>query len=268
MDNKEVIVEMNGEKAHFSYYEYKNYDSAKNKFKKHMHYKYEMLFIRNGNLDYTIEDTTYLLKKGDLLLIKPNKYHFVKAITTAPYCRFCMIFPKKLVEEQLLNDVYNNAEIIHLENGSDTEKLFDVFYDSLSDDNQEALKMLYNCFLQLILYNIKKSFQSQKPLHEFQYKHDNNLISYINKNFITINKIEDISKAIFVSPSFINHYFKKNLDISCMKFVQQKKIFHARNLIESGRKPTDVYLECGFSNYVTFYRQYISIFGHSPHKTI
>ena len=38
----------------------------------------------------------------------------------------------------------------------------------------------------------------------------------------------------------------------------------ARRLIRRGRRPTDVFTECGFNDYATFFRNYKSYFGYAP----
>lgn len=252
----------------FSYWEYQTTDPAIYKMKKHMHPQHELLFLWDGNITYTIEDKTYHAKKGDLLLIKPSVYHFVKQITSAQYCRFCFMFNKSFADETLLNDVFGTNEIVSFQKDSAIEKLFYLLYEAIQGEDKSQVKNLCYCYLYNILFSIKKSdkLSSASTTGKTSYINTNgyNLINYINNNFTKINKIEDISNAIFLSTSFINHYFKDNLDISPMRFIRNKKILLAYNLIESGQRPTDVYLECGFSNYVTFYRQYIAIFGHPP----
>ena len=254
--------------VYFSYFEYQKNDKTIKNLPKHMHLFYEVLFVWEGSFTYVIEDKTYHVKRGDLILINQSTYHFIKEISSDTYCRFCFHFPKNFIEENLLNKVFANSTIISIDAGSTIEKLFYSYYLSIQDESVENVKTLYFCYLYSILFSINKDYISKHSNSVGKKAHINtngyNLINYINNNFTKINKIEDISKEIFLSPSFINHYFKNNLDISPMRFIRNKKILHAYNLIENGQRPTDVYLECGFSNYVTFYRQYLSIFGHPP----
>ena len=35
-------------------------------------------------------------------------------------------------------------------------------------------------------------------------------------------------------------------------------------IIESGEKPTEIFAECGFSNYPSFFRAYRAFYGFSP----
>ena len=58
--------------------------------------------------------------------------------------------------------------------------------------------------------------------------------------------------------------FKNEMGIGIMQYVRNKKVLLANRMIREGEKPTDIYLECGFSNYTSFYRAFYAYFGASP----
>ena len=43
-----------------------------------------------------------------------------------------------------------------------------------------------------------------------------------------------------------------------------KRLSKAQKLIIEGEKPTSIYVECGFTDYGTFFRNYTSYFGYTP----
>jgi AraC-like DNA-binding protein len=90
------------------------------------------------------------------------------------------------------------------------------------------------------------------------------IIDYINANLTTIKTMDDIADALFFSKSYLGHLFKKETNMGIMEYVRNKKVVRAHTLILNGEKPTEIYLECGFSNYPSFYRAYTSFFGFSP----
>ena len=53
-----------------------------------------------------------------------------------------------------------------------------------------------------------------------------------------------------------------------MTFINNQRLNLAKSLIEKGEKPTKIYLDCGFSNYPTFYRAFKAKFGYKPNETI
>ena len=41
-------------------------------------------------------------------------------------------------------------------------------------------------------------------------------------------------------------------------------MIYAKRLLDEGKKPTDVYSLCGYSDYSTFFKAYTKRFGQSP----
>ena len=54
------------------------------------------------------------------------------------------------------------------------------------------------------------------------------------------------------------------MNIGIMEYVRNKKVLLANRKIKHGKKPTEIYIECGFSNYPSFYRAYSEYFGYPP----
>ena len=43
-----------------------------------------------------------------------------------------------------------------------------------------------------------------------------------------------------------------------------QRLLAAQNLLTDGESPSKVFEKCGFNDYTTFYRNYVSFFGHPP----
>ena len=87
-------------------------------FSMHVHNMYELLYFVEGDATQVIEDRKYKLKKGDLVLIRPFQYHFIRIDSPKKYERYNILFDpvKHLVDGA--ERVQNDAEVIKLaENG-------------------------------------------------------------------------------------------------------------------------------------------------------
>ena len=49
-----------------------------------------------------------------------------------------------------------------------------------------------------------------------------------------------------------------------MHYLRDKRLMLAQTLLGSGNKPTEIYEQCGFRDYATFYRAYVRYFGVNP----
>ena len=104
----------------------------------------------------------------------------------------------------------------------------------------------------------------EKKLPEIKNDAVQKILDYIKANLCDIHKISDISSSLFFSESYVRTLFKKEMNIGIMEYIRNKKVLLAHRKIKDGEKPTEVYLNCGFSNYPSFYRAYISYLGYPP----
>ena len=233
-------------------------------FKKHIHPCYEIMYFDGGDVGFTVEDRQYVMKKGDVLLIKPAQYHFGNRIFESPYRRYCMIFTKEMSNvPELVDKIFSKGEKLSLGENSLFSKLLAAFFEKLEKSaahDVEFCKSMLTAIL-IALEDANPSAESKLPSKLTNYQ---KIINFINTHVNSIHSVDDISEALFFSKSYIMHLFKSELQIGVMQYVRNKKILLAHIEISKGRKPTDVYHECGFSNYPTFYRAYLSYFGFSP----
>jgi len=254
----------------FSYLEYREMDH--NKLKLHMHPFYEILYLIDGAVDYVIEDNRYHLEKGDILLINPAYHHFVQRITKAPYARFVINFIDDfLPDPTLVQEIFSKGDKVgaffHLPPEMATEKLLFLLKDMLGQVKEDRLEMLCRNFLNGILLSLTNLEGTQPKKSDTISQKCRELVDYININLTSLQNLDDLANHFFFSKTYINHIFKKEMGVSVMQFICNKKILLAEKLIRNGRKPSEVYLDCGFSNYVTFYRAYYRYLGINPAET-
>ena len=58
----------------------------------HSHNLFELLYFISGDATCIIEDRKYTLKKGDLVFIRPSKYHFIQINSSTRYERYDVLF--------------------------------------------------------------------------------------------------------------------------------------------------------------------------------
>ena len=233
-------------------------------FKEHIHPCYEIMYFDGGDIGFTVEDRQYVMKKGDVLLIKTAQYHFGNRIFTSPYKRYCLIFtPEMSGVEGLVEKIFEKGEKLTLGENSLFSKLVFSLYEKLQKSAAHDVAFCRS-MLTAILIALEDANPTAESKLSSKVTNYQKIINYINTHVNSINSVEDICAALFFSKSYIMHLFKSELQIGVMQYVRNKKILLAHIEISKGRKPTDVYQECGFSNYPTFYRAYLSYFGFSP----
>ena len=91
-------------------------------------------------------------------------------------------------------------------------------------------------------------------------------IDYINDNLTVIRSIEDICASLFITKSHLHHLFTEHLQVTPAKYIVAKRLILAQRLIRRGQKPTEVFFQCGFLDYATFFRNYKRHFGYAPNR--
>ena len=245
---------------------FKNPISNTEKFTLHSHNNYELLFFKKGEADYVIEERKYKLKKNDLVFIRSGKYHYIEIKSDSDYERVNISFDASVVGSKLLHMIDEGIEVVNCPKESVIGEIFArlEYYDSnLSEQNFFALlpSLLIETFYALtISYDDGINIPSEiSPILT-------KAIKYINDNLFSIKSIKEISDQFFVSEQYFFRLFQTQLKTSPKKYLNSKRLLRAQKMIQRGKKPIEVYLQCGFETYVGFYKQYLKTFGYPPSK--
>ena len=231
-------------------------------FQIHSHNAYEMIFFLRGNADYIIEDKRYKLKRNDIVLIRPNRYHYIALLDDEPYERYNVMFDEPellrlasdLIPETL--EALNCKDSIIVENFKKTDYYYSKF-------DEAAFIDLLRSLLKEIIYNLRiHSSENDTPAIVSPVL--SSAIKYINDNHFTVERISEVSERLHISETYFFKIFKEQLKISPKKYINDKRLLVAQKLLCSGKRPTEVYLQCGFQTYTSFYKQYMKLFGCSP----
>lgn len=237
----------------------------KDAYSMHSHNMYELLYFVSGDATHVIEDRKYKLKHGDLVIIRPSKYHYIQIDSTCDYERYDVLFSAKgkhIDNADLLNAI---PEIINLEEYSiatDIIKKTDFYFKHFSGEDFEKILTLLLKELFFLLSVTPATERTDAP--KVTSPTISKALTYINDNLTELSGIDEVARSCFVSESYLFRLFKKELKETPAKYVNAKRLLLAERLMSEGQSPTEVYEKCGFDDYTTFYRNYRTFFGHSP----
>ncbi len=237
--------------------------SSLREYYRHMHNDYELFLFKSGSANYHVENTSYSLQAGNLLIIKPMVYHGIEILSSKPYERYVFNFSKLLLT-QAQADILSKADVLYqLKDGHPIEQLFESMHickEVLSESElQQHLRATLNALIKLL------AKEKGNSGHARQGKLDE-IIEYIQQHLEQPLDSDMLAKQFFVSKSWIDHSFKKNLGSSPKQYINHKKILYAQSLILAGMPATQAAERCGYKNYTTFYRQYKQYLGREPHS--
>ena len=253
--NKSTMEKFN-EHIYKRAYSYRRIPSPQD-YANHIHNTYEILYFLQGNMQMVMGGNVYMMKRGDLFIIRPSVYHRVQVLdTNTPYERFVFNFPENFIptacKEFFANarDVYNIAPDHHI---------FAMFEDwkkiCLKNQLEDIDEIHFEFFKTILsLLSVYKGGKEIKPIKSNKLLEE--ILSYINERPTEKITVDVLSEQFFISKSWIIHTFKNQLGISLMDYVNKKRMTYAQSLINNGLTPTQACEQCNFSDYSTFYRQY------------
>ena len=211
-----------------------------------------------------MEGKAYRLHENDALLIPPRIQHRIIMDTPSEYERYNVLFDSSLLPPDLREMLSSVNTIVHLENTT-VKALFSSFDIYMSSFDKKIAFTGIDAIMKAILLHMY--LLSDAPDRK-QTSRVNPIITrataYIQENLTSIDSVDDVCEALFITNSHLHHLFQKYLMTSPAKYIMSKRIFEAQRLIRSGMLPIRAASEVGLDNYATFYRNYKKFFGHSP----
>ncbi len=235
----------------------------------HSHDSYEIYLFLDGKTDYLVEGNRYRLRKGDVMLMRRGELHINSIRSNATYKRIYVNFDITGLLTEINNisllDCFDNrplGEYNHYKAKDFPENHWSYYLHSLCDAATKEEKL---CWLLPLLNELNKYFSC---LSKTPNDRNNNQVAeickYINASLAQDLSLEGLSEQFYLSKTHLNRLFKSNVGTTVGQYIRLKRLFLARELIQKGAHPTEIYSQCGFRDYTTFYRAFRQQFSLSP----
>ena len=233
-------------------------------YESHSHNIYELIYIKGGDVKYGVGGKEYRARVGDLLITRPYCEHYLHPNEGVQYERYDLLFNENTLGFSFSEKLPDDLAPLNIESNRTLRRLFekfDYYYDNLSG---EELKVVFNGLVREICVNILLAFADSAVQRITENKVVIDALDYIDANLLSINSVEDISSALFITKSHLQHMFSKHLGKTPKRYVTEKRLMLARREIAQGARPAEVYARYGFAEYSSFFRAYKKAFGVAP----
>ena len=176
-----------------------------------------------------------------------------------------MYFSKENIHSDLHDFLQTISKIYHIQDDSPIKTAFSLLQKNSKLFSKEEFTRTLEGVLNIILTHLKYSHEEKKTeILNAQNNTINKILNYIEENITQPLNADNISKKFFVSKSWLSHNFKKYLNISLKKYINQKKLLQIERLISAGIPISKAVENCSFANYATFFRQYKQYANKKP----
>lgn len=234
----------------------------------HSHDNYEVYYLISGDVDFLVEGTRYHLRPGDLLLMQKGEVHMFRLRSTAPYERMHINFDvSPLLSNLGITDLLAPFQdrplgtFNHYPATLFSAQSFKRDLERICNARDEE-KLLY---LLPLLAELRGAFATLKENPSSSAPdRASAIVSYINAHLSEELSLEELSSRFYLSQTHLNRIFRAATGTTVWQYITIKRLYFAKELLEQGKKSTEVAPLCGFKDYTTFFRAYKKLFGTTP----
>ena len=230
----------------------------------------EMVYVKNGSAEFEISDQKVSLSPSDILIIKPNQPHRL-IVKSYSGCEFIVLNFKFLNKQNNRHSEVSLEDFLNYVSGNESGPFISIKIRTRSDivavlnkilkerENDEIGSDFFEYLLILELFVlISRALKNQWEKSILNKSHKlrelvNSAVDYIHNNYQKDISLSDISRYVFLSPSYFTRAFKQETGVSPINYLLNIRIQKAKELLKNTDiKILDIALIIGFSSQQRF----------------
>ncbi|WP_331775831.1 AraC family transcriptional regulator [Sulfurospirillum sp. 1612] len=228
-------------------------------FDTHSHDNFSISLITEGACTFSKATTCYTAFKNDIRIINPHESH---AILRSTWTHINIVPQRAFIQAMVPCENIKFQSIIQDQKAI---ALFYLLYASFCDtDDKMAMEMAALEFFSYLIehYLEVNILDDEHPLPRQWLK---NACSYMQAHALSKEiRLDAMTQELGISKYHFIREFKKHMNISPYRYLQNIKINKARAMIDGGVQFADIAQECGFYDQSHMIKVYKQFYGHSP----
>ena len=234
------------------------YFTHQDEFPLHIHNTLEIYFNLSGKVSFMVENHTYPISRGSLIITKPFEYHHCICHDNKEHEHYCIRISNCENNELLAPFLQrkkgeNNHIGLSEEQTISLKKHLDIL---LNMENCSALDKYYHFIriLQIIQNNtttLESDYSDNMPPNLRK------VLNMIAEQYATHITVASLAANVFVSMGTLERQFKKYLNISPTEYIKRKRLSEAMHLLNKGVSVSQAAYQCGFpdaSNFIKVFK--------------
>ena len=242
----------------------------------HWHPEIELTLIMSGEIEYQVDDTTYVLRQGNGLFCNSNSLHSghmykgqnctYLSITFHP--RFLYGYENSILNTKYVNFITSNelwASLVLEKSISWQKEVLDcikkIYEMSLKQPNDFELQthmLLLSIWQRLYRHFSEQPKPASKPKHHLQRLRD--ILAFIENHYNQEISLEDVAKTANICKSECCRFFKKHMGLTIFDYILYLRIQNSLPLLKKNDSITEVAAMVGFSSpsyYSQIFKRYM-----------
>lgn len=244
----------------------------------HIHKKYEIYYQADGPRRYYIEDASYLVNAGSVVLIGPDSVHKATSIENMAHSRYVINFNQDYLagiqalfpDVNLLTCFDAGFHVLPIapRKQPNVHALCRRLWDCYQEETPQTDAMRRICLAELLMLLAEYADDArQKYVERITNPLIDKIRSHISAHYTEHLTLSGIAAEFYISPAYLSRLFKKTTNLSLVEYINSVRLTAAKNLLES----TDTRIarigeEAGFSTTTHFSRIFKQGTGLSPQQ--
>lgn len=254
------------------------YTASNYKLPHHYENTYQIVFLLAGKILYQVGEKEYQVSKGGMIVLNTLEEHTLKVLEY-PYERYVIQIRPDFFQHEVK---YPEVIAVFIKRPADfshlltvTEPVWNYLHDVIREMEKEYLnrkkywEMYVGADLRRMFITIFRECADVLSMMKIgngvtvAY----NVMNYLNHHFAEDISVNSIAAALFLNRDYISHVFKDETGYSVMAYVISLRINWAKLLLaETDRSITDIAMECGYTDFTYFSKQFKKHTNMSPSK--
>lgn len=245
----------------------------------HYHEFDKIVVFMTGSVTYVVEGKAYFLKPWDILLVPHNQIHRPIIDPSEPYERIILwinadYLQKNCLDGDDLRSCFTAAEqksfgLIRPESGDRVTlmKQLNTVESAMASREFGHELLSRTTFLQFMVDLNRIAIKDHTSMVQEAFRSDPKLeeiIAYVNANLDKDLTLGSIARRFYMSKSYLMHKFKEMTGYSAHRYIQQKRLIQAAELIKEGVPVVEAGQRSGYGDYSAFLRAFKKFYGVNP----
>lgn len=246
----------------------------------HYHEFCKLLLLVSGRGGYVVDGQRYLLQPGDVVLVDSRSVHRPELESGNPYERIIIYISPDFLQKMSTADCdllgifqMDTGHVLRLKE-TERKKIFAMTAAlekelSGSDYGREIVSNAYLLRLMVEIGRQRRRTDVHNP-HPVIPENPRVLewMAYIDKHLTEDLDMDTLAERFFISKYHLLRKFDAQVGTTVHRYILQKRLLIAKQLLAGGVAPSEVCQYCGFGDYANFYRAFKAEYQMTPRQYV
>ncbi len=248
----------------------------------HHHDFYEVYLLLRGRVEYIVENQIYRMRPGDWMLTSPLELHQARISTDADAYERIVLWVARSYLERLSTprtsltrcfdtSIATHTNLLRLPGAAGAQMRATIErLCSLRASKEYGSDLLAQGALVELMIGLNRAADERgdsRPVGSSDQVVDA-VLHYINEHYSESLTLDQLAEQFFISKYHLLRKFDAQVGTTVHRYILQKRLLNAKQLLAGGVPPNEVCQYCGFGDYANFYRAFKAEYNQTPRQYI